>query len=143
MPITIGLACQTVLPKMLFRQLVALLPIKLARAIHRAISRDAVLQTHDVIFVAMAGRRMDRAGALLERDVIAQNAERRAVQKRMLEHARLPGCEPGKVASTSSPSQPQRSAVAGQQIFAQRCTRLPLPSAPRRIRTSGGTRSRD
>ena len=39
----------------------------------------------DVIFLAVAGRGVDGAGALFERDVIGQDAERIALEKRMAE----------------------------------------------------------
>ena len=59
--------------------------IEAARGIHRAVGRDAVLPADHVVFLAVAGRGVDRAGALLERDVIGQDAERIALQKRMAE----------------------------------------------------------
>ena len=53
-----------------------------AGGIHRAIDLEAVLHADDVIFLAVSGRGVDRAGALLQRDVIAQDAERIALDER-------------------------------------------------------------
>jgi hypothetical protein len=74
-----------------------------ARGVHRAVDFDAVLPADDVIFLAVSGRGVDRAGALFERDVIGQDAERIALQKRMAED-RAFELAPGKRASTSAPS---------------------------------------
>ena len=63
-----------------------------AGGIDRAVDRKAVALADDEVFLAMAGRRVDRAGALLERDVIAQDAERIAVEKRMAEDCALRAC---------------------------------------------------
>jgi hypothetical protein len=60
-----------------------------ARGVHRAIDFDAVLPADHVIFLAVPGRGVDRAGALFERDVIGQDAERIALQKRMAEDRRF------------------------------------------------------
>ena len=59
--------------------------IEAARGIHRAIGFDAVLAADDVVFLAVSGGGVDRAGALFQRDVIGQDAERIAFQKRMME----------------------------------------------------------
>ena len=53
------------------------------------------LLADDVVFLAVAGRGVDRAGALLQRDVVGQDAERIALEKRMAEDRafQLRACE--------------------------------------------------
>ena len=82
-----GLASQTVLPisSSGSRPGGAFGVEEAARGVHRAVGLDAVLPRHHVVFVAVAGRGVDGAGALLERDVVGQNAERIALQERMAE----------------------------------------------------------
>ncbi len=65
--------------------------------IHRAIDRQPVLHADDVIFLAVAGRRMNRAGALFQRHVIAEDPERIAVDEGMPEGGafKLVAVEPG------------------------------------------------
>ena len=43
------------------------------------------LRADDVVFLAVAGSGVDRAGALLQRDVIGQDAERVPLEERMPE----------------------------------------------------------
>ena len=43
------------------------------------------LRADDVVLLAVAGRGVDGAGALLQRDVVGQNAERIALEERMAE----------------------------------------------------------
>ena len=43
----------------------------------------------DEVFLAVAGRGVDGAGALFERDVIGQDAERIAIEERMAENGVL------------------------------------------------------
>ncbi len=59
--------------------------IEAAGGIHRAVGGDAVLAADDVVFLAVAGRGVDGAGALFERDVIGQDAERIALEEGMAE----------------------------------------------------------
>ena len=42
--------------------------------VHRAVDGDTVFESRFIVFVAMPGRGMYGAGALLERDVLRQNA---------------------------------------------------------------------
>ena len=100
---TMGLASQTVLPINLFGQAAggALGVIEAAGGIHRAIGLDAILAADDVIFLAVSGSGVDRAGALLERDVIGQDAERIALQERDDGRPRVPGARRGSGASIS------------------------------------------
>ena len=51
-----------------------------------------------VVFLAVAGGGVDRAGALLERDVIGQDAERIAFQERVAEDGVLHASRRGSVA---------------------------------------------
>ena len=73
--ITSGLASQTVLPiSSSGRRPAAPVGVKEpARRVHRAIDFDAVLPRAHVVFLAVSGRRVYRAGALFERYVIRQN----------------------------------------------------------------------
>jgi hypothetical protein len=48
---------------------------KTAAGIHGAEDFDTVLAADDVVFLAVAGRGMNGAGALFEGDVIGENAE--------------------------------------------------------------------
>ena len=50
--------------------------IEAAGRVDGAICGDAILPGYDVIFLPMAGGRVDSAGTLLEGDVIGENAER-------------------------------------------------------------------
>ena len=56
--------------------------IEAAGGIDGAIDGDAVLLADDVIFLAVAGSGVDGAGALFERDVIAEDAERNRARGR-------------------------------------------------------------
>ena len=56
-----------------------------AGGIDRAEGGDAVLPADGVVFLAVAGRGVDGAGALFERDVIGEDAERIAIEKGMAE----------------------------------------------------------
>ena len=58
----------------------------LPACIDRTIHRQAVALADDVIFLPVARSRVDRAGSLFERDMIAQDAEGVAIEKRMPEH---------------------------------------------------------
>src|SRR5579872_4959247 len=60
------------------------------RCIHRAIGRDPVLLTDDVVLLPMPRSRVYRAGALLQRHMVAEDSERVALQKGMPEDR---GCE--------------------------------------------------
>ena len=46
-----------------------------AAGVDGAVDGQAVLHAGDVVFLAVAGGGVDRAGALLERDVVLDNAE--------------------------------------------------------------------
>ena len=79
--------------------------------IDRAIDGQPVLDADFEILLTVAGSGVDRAGALLQRDVIAENAERIAIQKRMPED-RAFELRPWKARrSPSESSQPSFSAV--------------------------------
>src|SRR6185295_981569 len=66
--------------------------VKAAGAVHRTVGGDAVLPRHDVIFLPMPRRGVDGASSLLQRDVVGQDAQRIAVEKRMPEDGMLDGC---------------------------------------------------
>ena len=91
---TIGLASQTVLPMQLLGQCArcAFGMEEAAGGIHGTVGRDAVLLADDVIFLAVAGRGVDRAGALFERHVVGQDAERIAFEERMAEDRAFQPC---------------------------------------------------
>ena len=97
-----GLASHTVLPISLLRQTSrrALRVEEPPRRIHRAKRRDAVLPPDGVVFLAVSRRRMDRARALFQRHVVGQNAQRIALQERMVEHRAFERARPGNVAIT-------------------------------------------
>ena len=57
-----------------------------ARRHRRGSRRRAVLHADDVIFLTVPGRGVDGASSLLQRDVIAQDAERVPVDERMPEN---------------------------------------------------------
>ncbi len=84
---TMGLASQTVLPMSSSGSSPggAFGVIEAAGGIHRAVDLDAVLAADYVIFLPVPGSGMDRAGALFQRDVIGQNAERIALEERVVE----------------------------------------------------------
>ena len=65
--------------------------IEAAGGIDRAEGGDAVLAADGVVLLSVAGRGVDGAGALLESDVIGQDAERIAVEKGMAENGVLDG----------------------------------------------------
>ena len=84
---TIGLPSQIVLP--IIRADFARCAFRLKeppRGVHRAIHRQPVLHADDVILLAMPRCGMDRAGALFQRHVVAQNAHRITVHERMPEN---------------------------------------------------------
>ena len=64
------------------------------------VHRKPVFHADDVVFLPVAGSGVNRAGSLFERHVIAQDAERIALQKRMTEDRCLPSFAPGKLAIT-------------------------------------------
>ena len=111
-----------------------------ASGINRAIDRQAVALADDEIFLAVAGRGMDCAGALFESDVIADEAERIAIEKGMAEDDAI---ELGdrEAREDFRFSQPSASATCGRRPSAT----MVAPSAYRRprIRTSGERRWRD
>ena len=84
---TMGLASQTVLPIISSGSVPdgAFGVIEAAGGIDRAIDGEAVLAADDVVLLAVSGRGVDCAGALLERDVIGEDAERIAIEKGMTE----------------------------------------------------------
>ena len=88
---TIGFASHTVLPMQFFGQHArrAFGLKEAAGGVDRTVGLDAVLPADDVVFLAVPGSGVDRAGALLERDVIAENADRIAFQERMAEDGAL------------------------------------------------------
>ena len=98
---TMGLASQTVLPISSSGRRAggAFGVIEAAGGIHRAVDFDAVLPADDVVFLAVAGSGVDGAGALFERDVIGQDAERIALEEGVAEDGVLEAA-PGKVATT-------------------------------------------
>ena len=57
-----------------------------ARMVDRTINRQAVALADDEIFLAVSRSSVYRAGALFKRDVIAEDAERLPLHKRMLKH---------------------------------------------------------
>ena len=59
---------------------------KAAGFVHRAINRDSVLTADLEIFMAVAGCCVDGASALLQRDVLGQNAERVTLEEWMAEY---------------------------------------------------------
>ena len=73
--------------------------IEAAGGIHGAVGGDAVLAADDVIFLAVAGGGVDGAGALLEGDVIGEDAERIAIEEGMAEDGVLELRRRGSVAS--------------------------------------------
>jgi hypothetical protein len=93
---TMGLASQTVLPMSSSGKPPARLRRDRSGRRHPPGNRfRGRTAADDVIFLAVAGRGVDRAGALLQRDVIGQDAERIALQKRMAEDGAFQR-EPGK-----------------------------------------------
>ena len=85
---TIGLACQTVLPMSSSGRLAgcAFGVEDIARRHPPGNRPEGRIALADLeIFLAVSGRGVDRAGALLERHVIGQNPERIAIEKRMAE----------------------------------------------------------
>src|SRR5665213_4309900 len=58
---------------------------KASRRVHRTIHRQTVPHPANVIFVSVPGGRVNRAGALFERDMIAQHSDRIAVEERVPE----------------------------------------------------------
>ncbi len=65
--------------------------IEAAGGIDGAECGDAVLAADDVVLLAVAGGGVDRAGALLEGDVIGEDAERIAIEEGMAEDGVLDG----------------------------------------------------
>src|SRR5207248_316397 len=65
--------------------------IEAAGRVDGAICGDAILPGYDVIFLPMAGGRVDSAGTLLEGDVIGENAERIAIEEWVTEDGVLDG----------------------------------------------------
>ena len=59
--------------------------VETAGGIHRAECGDAVLTADCIILLAVTGRGVDGAGALLQSDVIGKDAERIAIEERVVE----------------------------------------------------------
>ena len=60
-----------------------------AGGVDRTVGLDAVMAAGDVVFLAVTGRGVDGAGALFERHIVGQDAERIALEKRMAENGVL------------------------------------------------------
>ena len=59
--------------------------IELSGGIDRTIDGQTVLRADDVVLLAMPGRRMDRAGALLKRDMVGDHSKGGPIDERMVE----------------------------------------------------------
>ena len=70
----------------------------------------------DVVFLTVAGSRVHRAGALFERDVIAQDAERIAFEERDAGRRCLPAARPRISRALSASAQPQLPPWRFEQI---------------------------
>ena len=111
---------------------------KRPRGVDRAIDGMPYCMPDDVVFLAVAGRRVNRAGALFERDVIGQDADGIALQKGMAENRAFQLC--AREARDDIGLAP--TAFLGrdaQKVGGARC-RPRRPPPPPRIRTSGETR---
>ena len=84
------------------------------RRIHRAIDRDAVALADHVVFLAVAGSGVDGAGALFQRDVVGQNAERIALQKRMPEDGAFQSRRRESARARSCPSRALRARASSR-----------------------------
>ena len=127
---TIGFASQTVLPiSSSGRRAVGAFGVEeAARRIDRAVGIDAVFAADHVVFLAVAGRGVDGAGALLQRDVIGQDAERIAFEERMAEDGafQLRAFERRDDCADRSSRRCPLWPAAGRE---QRCRRRPFTSA--------------